>query len=340
MKNLIHAALALALSSGAAIAAQPASSEPARPQIDFAVYAQPQRLVRLKDGRRMNLHCTGAGSPTVILEGGWSTTTIWWRDIQAALSPHTRVCSYDRAGYGFSDAGPMPRTASAIASDLHALLTAAKVRGPYVLVAHSLGGLDVRLFADKHPGKVAGMVLIDPTVEHQVARLAKASTGYGEQMNGFVSAVTACAKGVIDGTIKADMPASRICISPPSKSLPASINAARRAEQLTAAYQRTAMSELTSLDASARELDASRRSYGRMPLIVLTAEKANTDPSLSAEEQAALDKAAWDLHAEVAGRSSRGQHRLVKGASHFIPKDEPKLTVDTILELVEATRKR
>lgn len=338
MKNAYLVASACGLIAAAAVGEARAATVEAGNDARLEMYTQPQRLVTLEDGRRMNLHCTGIGSPTVLLEGGWATTTIWWRDIQPALAAKTRVCSHDRAGFGFSDAGPMPRTAAAIASDLHATLVAAKIEGPYVLVAHSLGGLDVRLFADQHRNEVAGMVLLDPSVEHQVERMGKASPAYRRSMAGFVAAVEACSKGVIAGTVTADMPASRTCIDPPSRTLPAAINAARRAQQLTPAYQRTAASELSSLAASSFELDTSRRSYGDLPLIVLTAAQSNTDPSLAPAEQTALDKAWWDAHADVARLSSKGSHRLVPDTSHFIPKDKPQLVIETILEVVEAAQ--
>lgn len=338
MKSAYLVAPVLGLMASAAPAEARAAAAEVNADERLAVYAQPQRLVTLKDGRRMNLHCTGSGAPTVILEGGWGTTTIWWRDIQPALADRTRVCSYDRAGYGFSDPGPTPRTAAAIAADLRATLDAGGVEGPYVLVAHSLGGLDARLFADQHRKDVAGMVLLDPAVEHQIDRMGKASPAYKASMTGFVKAVTACSEGVISGTVTADMPASRACIDPPSRTLPAPINAARRAQQLTPGYQRTAASELSSLSASSTELDESRRSYGDLPLVVLTAGQSNTDPSLSHDEQSALDKAWWDAHAAVASLSVAGSHRLVQNSSHFIPKDEPKLVIDTVLEVVEAAR--
>ena len=101
------AALTVFYPSGAQVAASPALD-------DLAVYARAQRLVALPDGRHINLYCTGKGAPTVILEGGWTTTTMWWRTIQARVATTSHVCSYDRAGYGFSDAAALPRSAAAL----------------------------------------------------------------------------------------------------------------------------------------------------------------------------------------------------------------------------------
>ena len=302
------------------------------------IYARPQRLVSLSDGRRMNLYCTGKGAPTVLLEGGWTVTTLWWRSIQARIGKTTRVCSYDRAGYGFSDAGRLPRSAKPIAQDLGRLLKAAGERGPYIVVAHSLGGLDARIFAHQHRRDVKGMLLIDPTVPGQVKTMGAVSASYRADMDGLTEAVARCSQGIIDGTIKPDMRESRPCVDPASKSLPDAINAAHRAHQLSASYQRTAASELQSLDLSSREVEEDQRSYGAMPLIVMTAGKANFNPDLAPEEQAKLDAEWWRLHGQVVRLSSRGEHRLIAEASHFIPKDDPDAVVAAIDELVRKAR--
>ena len=111
-------------------------------------------------GRQLFLRCTGHGSPTVVLEGGLTTD---WYELQNQLSGFTRVCSYDRPGGpgSRSDPAPIPRTARDFVADLHALLAAARVPGPYVLAGHSNSGLFSVLYASTHPRQVAGLVLID-----------------------------------------------------------------------------------------------------------------------------------------------------------------------------------
>jgi pimeloyl-ACP methyl ester carboxylesterase len=112
-------------------------------------------------GYRLHLYCTGAGSPTVVLSGGFTDTLEQWKEIQPEIARFARVCSFDRAGLGWSDAGPMPRSSGQIANELHTALTNAHIPGPYILVGHSFGGLDMRIFAGRHPDEVAGVVLID-----------------------------------------------------------------------------------------------------------------------------------------------------------------------------------
>jgi pimeloyl-ACP methyl ester carboxylesterase len=120
-------------------------------------------------GRKLFLHCEGSGTPTVIFEGGLTTD---WPKVQDPMARFTRACSYDPANapWGRSDAAPTPRTAKDVVADLHALLAAAKVPGPYVLAGHSNGGLFVQLYAAEHPDEVAGLVLIDAVHPDYYAR--------------------------------------------------------------------------------------------------------------------------------------------------------------------------
>ena len=109
----------------------------------------------------MNLYCTGNGSPTVVFESGWEDWAPAWATVQPRIAQWTRACSYDRAGAGFSDPGPMPRTSVRIADELHTALHNAGVAGPYVLVGHAFGGDCVRTFAERYLPEVAGLVLVE-----------------------------------------------------------------------------------------------------------------------------------------------------------------------------------
>jgi pimeloyl-ACP methyl ester carboxylesterase len=157
MKTILAGVLML-LSAGAfGVAAAPQSGGAAEPKA-------PGKLFDV-GGYRLHLHCTGGGSPTVVLISGAGDFSFDWSLTQPGLSRFARVCSYDRAGLAWSDPGPTPRTMRQDAYELHALLAAARVRGPYVLVGHSVGGLIARVYAEQYPAEVAGLVLIDPTHE-------------------------------------------------------------------------------------------------------------------------------------------------------------------------------
>ena len=128
-------------------------------------YPPPGQLVDV-GGYHLHLHCIGQGGPTVVLDAGLGAFSLDWGAVQPHIATSTRVCTYDRAGLGWSDPGPTPRSPQQFASELHALLTKGGVEGPYVLVAHSISGKTARLFASQHPDEVAGMVLVDARHEH------------------------------------------------------------------------------------------------------------------------------------------------------------------------------
>jgi hypothetical protein len=137
---------------------------------DNQQYSPPGRMVDV-GGYQLYLYCTGKGSPTVILESGLGGPALQWELVQQRLDKTTQVCSYDRAGLGWSDDGPGPRTSQQMANELHSLLHNAGVGGPYVLVGHSLGGLNVRLFAHDYPNETAGIVLVASGSENDLARM-------------------------------------------------------------------------------------------------------------------------------------------------------------------------
>jgi pimeloyl-ACP methyl ester carboxylesterase len=112
-------------------------------------------------GYKLNIDCAGKGSLTTVLESGLEDSGVNWRLVQPEIAKFTRVCSYDRAGYGWSDPGPMPRTSTRIAKELHKLLQNAGEKPPYVLVGHSFGAANVRIYNGLYPSDVVGAVLVD-----------------------------------------------------------------------------------------------------------------------------------------------------------------------------------
>jgi pimeloyl-ACP methyl ester carboxylesterase len=147
------ALLVLLAASGAAYEAIMAPGDTKR-------YPPPGQLVDV-GGYRLHLHCVGQGSPTVVLDAGLGAFSLDWGAVQPEIARTTRVCAYDRAGLGWSEPGPRPRSPQQFSDELHTLLTNAGIQGPYVLVTHSISGKTARLFASQHPNQVAGMVLVD-----------------------------------------------------------------------------------------------------------------------------------------------------------------------------------
>jgi pimeloyl-ACP methyl ester carboxylesterase len=127
---------------------------------EAALLRPPGQLIDV-GGYRLHLYCAGSGGPTIILEHGHRATYLDWFRVQPQIAEFTRVCSFDRAGYGWSDDSPRRRVPSVMAEELHSLLIAGGEKPPYVLVAHSFGGLNALMFAHKYPNEVAGLVLVD-----------------------------------------------------------------------------------------------------------------------------------------------------------------------------------
>ncbi len=302
-----------------------------------AAFATGGRLVKLPDGRRLYLHCTGHGSPTVLFESGYRGSSGAWADIQSAVARTTRACAYDRAGYGRSDPGPSPRDGTAVARDLDAGLRAARIAGPYVMVGHSAGGLYVRLFSDMRPRDVAGMVLVDTSVEHQDRRFA-AAFGPGAGSTGPLrTRAQSCYEASQSGLLPSTAPELAPCTphTTPERTDPAWKQTV--SEDSQPSYWLTALSELDTLwTSTSDEIDHGRTSYGSTPLIVLTADGTYADDPPAVRDAA---EALWRrLHQEVAARSSRGQERLVAGSSHNMMRDQPGAVIGAIKDVVADAR--
>ena len=134
--------------------------EPMAEAADVKAYPPPGQMVDV-GGYRLHIHCAGEGSPTVVIESGWGEMSASWAWVQPEVAKTTRVCTYDRAGMGWSESSPNPRTAREYAKELHTLLEKANVPGPYVLVGHSMGGFTVIVYAHDYPTDVSGLVLVD-----------------------------------------------------------------------------------------------------------------------------------------------------------------------------------
>jgi pimeloyl-ACP methyl ester carboxylesterase len=263
----------------------------------------PGELVRLADGRHLNLRCDGTGKPVILFEAGFGAQSLAWSKVQALVGRSHRSCSYDRAGYGGSDPGPLPRDGASIARDLDDALRAERIAGPFVLVGHSTGGLYVRLFADRRPGDIAGMVLVDPSVPYQQQRFA-ASFGAGAGSTAGIRARHA-----------------KCLNSPPAKPPSPPMDEAERLARC-----RNRISELDTLWlATSDQVGAKTRSKYDFPVIVLTAGRTFSG----------MPAAYWfGLHDEVAASSTRGSNRLVADSSHMMMFDKPDAIRAAIEEVI------
>ena len=291
--------------------------------------AKPGQLVRLPDHRVLNFRCAGKGSPTVILEAGFGAGSNAWLAVQPRIAATTRVCSYDRAGYGFSDPGPLPRDGAAIARDLDNGLKAAGISGPYVLVAHSAGGLYARLFAARRRGEVAGLVFVDSSVEHQTQRMA-ALFGPGA---GSIDGIKRMPARCLAATSAPNDPTNEAALL---QCAPASLDAHARQVALRPDTYRIQLSELDTLFTSTSdEVDRVGDLLQAAPSVVLTAAKADGVAAGSDDPGAR----AWqDFHQKLASSFLHGEHRLVK-SSHLMMYDRPEIVAEAAAKLVMGARR-
>jgi len=327
------------LAVGAMLAVPCTVQASGKPLIDDPAYTRPQRMVDVGHGRRMNIYCLGAGSPTVILDAGMGDSTISWALVQPRLAARTRVCSYDRAGLGFSDGSSVPSTADNIAADLHTLLKAADIAPPYVLVGHSAAGMYIRVFADRYPQEVVGMVSVEGSHEDQSVR-GWAIGQPGQQakwdawLDEYEMCVAAARRGLVQGT-----PEYAKCVGDPDPRFSNAINAAQARYGSTLRWQAAAASERRAVFyASAEQTRKTRRHFGDIPIIVLTHSpypKAKEETQRERNERTLL----WEaLHLEVQAMSTRGINVIVPDSGHYIQYDHPQVVIDAIQQAVAIAR--
>jgi pimeloyl-ACP methyl ester carboxylesterase len=274
---------------------------------DLAATPAPGQLVDI-GGYRLHLWCTGDGAPVVILDTGLGGSSADWGFVQPDVARFTRVCSYDRAGMGYSDPGPSPRTARRIASELATLLDRGGITGPVVLVGASIAGLDVRMFASDFPQRAAGLVLVDASHEDQeqdVPRMAPLvpllSTIGGFRLLG-------------------------VSFGQRVEALAPSVQPYARATRFRAAGYQAAADEIIHFPESASEVRSSRRTLA-IPVLVVTSGRGASE--------------SWRrLQRDQASLSERGCLIVAQQAGHLVAVDQPGVVVDAIRTVVETTRGR
>lgn len=315
-----------------ACAALTCSAHAQAPNAALDVYTKPGDLIAIGANRHLNLRCSGKGSPNVILESGNNADSMAWFKVQPKIAKFTRVCSYDRAGTGFSDGGPLPRNVDTNADDLAALIHAARIATPVVLVGHSYGTNIVRRFADKHASEVAALVLLDPPPQN----VGEFSPGFDKadaaQRNDMLAAVRNCETGAKAGELDAQLPQFKNCLRPPNPQFSASLNAALHANKLRPAFWQTIISIAeTNVDLYTSPVSKTE-THGAIPMLILQPDTPFED--VPPEYRKAMEQARLKTQRAIAATSTHGKIIPVAHSSHDVQIDQPEAVVDAVREVV------
>lgn len=301
--------------------------------------AAPGELVDV-GGHKLHVFCQGEGSPTVILETGLGDGSINFRSLQSRIARFTRVCAYDRAGYGWSESGPEPRDADRLVMELETLLENAGIEGPYVMAGHSLGGLFSLMFAKRNPEQVAGVVLIDSSHPDQQTALQvvpEVIAAQDVELEGMAGLVAAAEAGQLPA--EAVLPNAPPVLSTPLKQAWAQLFI--QPQQL-----RAAVAEYAAVPDGLAQAEGNV-DIGDIPLTVLSRGIGleGQVPAEALEAQGltpdvlARFSAAWDhLQEDLLSLSTRSKRVVAEDSTHYVYYGQPELVVAAVKEMVIRAR--
>jgi len=272
-------------------------------------YPPPGERIRVS-GHFMHLHCDGKGAPVVVMDAGLGGTSLDWSRVQPNLSNYSRVCTYDRAGYGWSDSSPLPRTSKVIVRELRGLLKNAGVGGPYVLVGHSFGGLNMQLFAREYPADTAALVLVDSSDAYQFS---------GHDQGGMPMTTAPSGQFLLfyHPEIPAHLPVELQWLAQQLASLPRTYAAVR--------------GELSAMRISAMQVrDAPP--LPDVPVVILTRGR-RVWPDTPAGDR--LEQTWSALQNQLAGSAHDVTHIIATHSGHYIQLDQPNLVIDAIRKILD-----
>ncbi|MGH8509131.1 MAG: alpha/beta fold hydrolase [Gammaproteobacteria bacterium] len=262
-------------------------------------------------GFYLSVACLGKGRPTVILDHGIGSSSRDWRHVQRGLASTTRVCSYDRAGYGQSDPGPEPRTSSRIASELRTLVDRAELPPPYLLAGHSFGGYNMRAFAELYPDETAGLVLVDSPHEEQADRFFQTEAMRRLDPHGSLQYLW---ESEILGSLSAiDLKPFARLLGPRSASM------------------QGIFGEIAGFAESSREL-RSFSNHDKLPVVVIAHGQRVLAGGGALSDQ--LEDQWLSLQKELASRFKHHRFIVAEHSGHNIPLEQPDLVIDAIKRLI------
>lgn len=293
--------------------------------IAYRNYPAPGEMVSVS-GHNLHIYCTGkpSGGPTVVMDAGLGGGVLDWQTVQPKVAEFARVCSYDRSGLAWSESGQKPRTSQRIVKELHALLENAGVGGPYVLVGHSFGGANLQLYASEYPEEVAGMVLVDSALDVRVL---------DEDLRDATANATPSPLTV---KVLAPLGILRLLASE-VESLPRQLAQERSTIYSGTRHLYAFADESATINESIATATDAAPSLGDKPLMVLSA-GARQYPGFTKEQAKRADKQTNEFEASRQELSENSKLVVAKNSAHYIQWDRPKLVVDAIGQVVEASR--
>jgi pimeloyl-ACP methyl ester carboxylesterase len=327
--RIVDRSILLALMVGSGALAVSASFN-ALAFLRFRKLNPPPGEMLLVNGYRMHVNCTGSGSPTIVLDSGLGNDSLIWGAVQPQLAKTTRVCSYDRAGFGWSDAQPGPRDADHITAELHQLLLQAKVDGPIVLMGHSIAGMYIRDYAARYPEDVAGLIFIDgstPLQDENPALQAAGETGWARQTSILMQRSVA-----VSGLLRV----SGKCTRP----IPGfDVRAGQLlAEDLCYPDFSSVGRELASFNASGHET-VHAGPFGALPVLIISQDPAKPLSQKHPPRQIVELENAWNQMQEDLKKLSTHSRRIIaKGSTHAVQIDRPDLLGKEVPLFIEQIR--
>ena len=288
-----------------------------------AIYPPQGRLYTV-DGYKMHLYCTGEGSPTIVLDAGLGNDSLIWANVQPTLSKTTRVCSYDRAGFGWSDLQPRPRDAHRITDQLHTLLTLAGIKGPIVLMGHSIAGLYIRDYAARYPQNLSGLIFVDGSTPLQEDRFpGRTKLALLKDKLDLLQAKWSYVLGI--------------------PRITGDCNIGEGFEILAGKMLSEDQCRAALFTALEREDEDFRQSgeetihsgpFGDLPILIFS-----QDNHPSASEPRSKEDEIWDqMQEELKSLSTRSRRIIAKGSGHYIQIERPELLNSRVADLIRQIR--
>ncbi|MBP6869614.1 alpha/beta hydrolase [Candidatus Babeliales bacterium] len=277
------------------------------------------------------------GQPTIVMDAGLGGDSLDWSLVQPEIAKFARVITYDRAGYGWSDVSPLARTSENMVVELHTMLKNASVTGQYILVGHSFGGLNVRLFAQKYPDEVVGIVLVDASHEDIYEKMQLPDMKLLSQGAWYLWFLG------IPRLLLYVMTFTSSLEHNPLEKFPFELQKRLMSQRLPTKFMAAFMHEAAEFKQNCKIIQERAGLLGNLPLAVITVGKPMTivdHMGMTTQDEIDEINRVWpELQADLVTKSSRGKQMIAENSGHLVPYNQPEIIVEAVREMVEELRK-